>query len=167
MRRALRFRFLVVAVSAVLCGSVWGTDVPVSNDLAIRPQKGPTVARSGSAGYVVLARVEQSAGSHSSAFGYQGLACIAKPGDANANGLYSLSDVVAIVNFIFAKPGWPPCPAMGNICWLSGLLCRGDFNGDLLVTLGDVIFGVNFVFGKLGAQNPVGSGECCIPWNAP
>jgi hypothetical protein len=74
-----------------------------------------------------------------------------KPGDANASGTYSLSDVISIVNYIFNKPGCSPQPT----CWLSGRLCRGDWNGSGTVSLSDVIQAVNFIFNK-----PNG------PWNA-
>ncbi len=73
------------------------------------------------------------------------------PGDANASGNYTLADVIAIVNYVFNKPGCSPQP----ICWLSGLQCRGDWNGSSSVTLSDVIQAVNYVFNKPGG-----------PWNA-
>jgi hypothetical protein len=88
--------------------------------------------------------------------------CSAKPGDANASGTYSLSDVIAIVNYIFNKPGCAPLP----LCWLTELLCRGDWNGSNAVSLSDVIQAVNFIFNKPGGPwNPLPSGLCCIPFN--
>jgi hypothetical protein len=90
--------------------------------------------------------------------------CSAKPGDANSSGGYTLGDVVAIVNYIFGKPGWSACPSMNNLCWLSGLLCRGDWNGSTTVTLADVIRGVNYIFNRPGGPwAPVPSGICCLP----
>jgi hypothetical protein len=86
--------------------------------------------------------------------------CVAKPGDANASGTYTLGDAIAIVNYIFSKPGCLPLPT----CWISGLLCRGDWNGSGTVTLGDVIRAVNFIFNKPGGPwNPVPIGVCCLP----
>src|SRR3990172_2918200 len=80
------------------------------------------------------------------------------PGDANASGSWTLADAIAIVNYIFNKPGCSPTP----LCWLSGLLCRGDWDGTGTVTLGDAIRGVNFIF-KGGIWYPLDSGVCCAP----
>lgn len=86
------------------------------------------------------------------------------PGDANASGNYSLADIIAMVNYIFNKSGYPACGSNDALCWLSGLLCRGDWNGNGTVTLGDVIGGVNYLFSKPGGPwNPVNSGSCCKP----
>jgi hypothetical protein len=79
-------------------------------------------------------------------------------GDANASGNYTLGDIIAIVNYIFNKPGCVPTPT----CWLSGLLCRGDWNGDGNVSLSDVIQGVNYIFNKPnGPWNAIPVGACC------
>ena len=84
------------------------------------------------------------------------------PGDANASGDLTLSDVIAVVNFIFAKPGFPDCYSNNELCWLSDLLCRGDWNGNSIVTLSDAIWGVNYIFNKPGGPwNPVPYGPCC------
>jgi len=89
-----------------------------------------------------------------------GLYCIAKPGDANTSGTYTLGDVISIVNYIFNKPGCSPQP----LCWLSNLLCRGDWNGSGTITLGDVIRAVNYLFNKPGGPwNALASGVCCLP----
>ncbi len=86
--------------------------------------------------------------------------CIAKPGDANASGNYTLGDVISIVNYVFNKPGCSPQP----LCWLSNLLCRGDWNASGNVTLSDVIQAVNFVFNKPGGPwNAQPIGVCCLP----
>jgi PKD repeat protein len=85
-------------------------------------------------------------------------ACVAMPGDANASGTYTLGDAIAMVNYIFGKPGCSPTP----LCWLSGLLCRGDWNASNSVTLGDVIQAVNYLFNKPGGPwTPVPTGVCC------
>lgn len=90
--------------------------------------------------------------------------CQAMPGDANANSNLSLADIIATVNYIFAKPGWPVCAAANNTCWLSGLICRGDWDGTATVTLSDVIRGVNYLFARPGGPwNPVPVGTCCLP----
>jgi subtilisin family serine protease len=90
----------------------------------------------------------------------------AKPGDANASNTYSLSDVIAIVNYIFSKPGFPSCPSNTSLCWLSDLLCRGDWDGSATAALSDVIRAVNHIFNKPnGPWNPLASGLCCIPYN--
>lgn len=87
-----------------------------------------------------------------------------KPGDANASGTHSLSDIIALVNYIFNKPGFPACASNATICWLSDLLCRGDWDGSGTATLSDVIRGVNYIFGKPGGPwNPLPSGICCVP----
>jgi len=86
-------------------------------------------------------------------------ACVAKPGDANASDTYTLADPIAIVNYVFNKPGCSPLP----LCWLSGLLCRGDWDGSTTVTLGDAIRGVNFIFNKPGGPwNALPVGVCCL-----
>jgi len=85
--------------------------------------------------------------------------CWAKPGDANANGGYGLDDAIAIVNYIFNKPGCSPQP----LCWLSNLLCRGDWDGSTTVTLSDAIRGVNYIFNKPGGPwNAIPVGACCL-----
>jgi len=91
------------------------------------------------------------------------LGCLAKPGDANASGSLTLSDIIANVNYIFNKAGWGNCPAQSSLCWLSGMLCRGDLNGSATVNLSDVIRGVNYIFNKPGGPwIPVASGVCCL-----
>jgi hypothetical protein len=86
-------------------------------------------------------------------------ACLAKPGDANASGTYSLGDVIAIVNYIFNKPGCSPLP----LCWLSSLLCRGDWDGTTTISLSDVIRAVNYIFNKPGGPwDALPSGVCCL-----
>jgi hypothetical protein len=90
--------------------------------------------------------------------------CLAVPGDANASGDLSLGDIIATVNYIFNKPGWPTCGSNSNLCWLSDLMCRGDWSGDGMVTLSDVIRGVNYLFSKPGGPwNPVPVSSCCQP----
>jgi len=85
--------------------------------------------------------------------------CSAKAGDANASGTYTLGDAIAIVNYIFNKPGCTPMP----LCWLSGMLCRGDWNGSGTVTLADAIRAVNYIFNKPGGPwDAVPIGECCL-----
>jgi len=69
-------------------------------------------------------------------------------GDANASGTVTLADVIAAVNYVFNKPGFPACASNNNLCWLSDKLCRGDWNGSVNVTLADVIQGVNKLFNK-------------------
>jgi hypothetical protein len=88
-----------------------------------------------------------------------GIYCLGKAGDANASGTYSLSDVIATVNYIFNKPGCSPQP----LCWISSLLCRGDWNGSGTVSLSDVIQAVNYIFNKPnGPWNAVPVGVCCL-----
>jgi uncharacterized delta-60 repeat protein len=90
---------------------------------------------------------------------YDQASCVAKPGDANASGTHTLGDAIAIVNYIFTKPGCSPTP----MCWLSNLLCRGDWDGSTTVTLSDVIRAVNFIFSKPGGPwNAVSIGVCCL-----
>jgi hypothetical protein len=89
--------------------------------------------------------------------------CQALPGDANSDGVLFLGDIVAAVNFVFNRAGWPDCDSDTPICWLSELLCRGDWNGSGVVNLGDVIHAVNYLFGQSGGPwTPVLSGACCI-----
>ncbi|OGC76097.1 MAG: hypothetical protein A2Z27_04405 [candidate division Zixibacteria bacterium RBG_16_50_21] len=89
--------------------------------------------------------------------------CLAIPGDANASGSLTLGDIIADVNYIFDRPGFPGCGSNSNLCWLSDLLCRGDWNGSGSVVLADVINGVNYIFNKPGGPwNPLPSGLCCL-----
>ena len=86
--------------------------------------------------------------------------CIAKAGDANASGTFTLADPIAIVNYVFGKPGCIPLPN----CWLSNLLCRGDWNGSGTVTLADVIRAVNYIFAVPGGPwLAIPIGQCCAP----
>jgi len=83
-------------------------------------------------------------------------------GDADSDGKLGLTDVVALVNYIFQKPNYPYCSTNSYLCWLSGLLCRGDWNGDGRVSLADLLRGVNYVLGKSGGPwEPIPSGACC------
>ncbi len=85
--------------------------------------------------------------------------CLAKPGGANASGNYTLADVIAIVNYVFNKPGCSPQP----LCWLTNLECRGDWNASNSVTLSDVIQAVNYVFNKPGGPwDAVPVEVCCL-----
>jgi len=91
--------------------------------------------------------------------------CTAKPGDANASGSYTLVDIIATVNLIFGKPGWPTdkCTSNTPLCWVSDLLCRGDWDADGNPSLVDVIKGVNYLFNKPGGPwNALPSGVCCL-----
>jgi hypothetical protein len=100
-----------------------------------------------------------------------GAACSAIPGDANFSNTLTLGDAISIVNYIFNKPGFPPCASNSAICWLSDLLCRGDVNASQTATLGDVIQLVNRIFNKPCAPNPPGcwdpvpspNSPCCLP----
>ena len=87
------------------------------------------------------------------------IGCLAKPGDANASDTYTLADPIAIVNYVFNKPGCAPTP----LCWLSNLLCRGAWDASGTVTLGDAIRGVNYIFNKPGGPwNALPVGVCCL-----
>ena len=84
-------------------------------------------------------------------------------GDANADLARGLADVIAMVNYIFSKPGFPACASNAAICWLSDLLCRGDWNASSSVSLEDVIRAVNYIFNKPnGPWNPLPVGDCCV-----
>ena len=74
--------------------------------------------------------------------------CLAKPGDANSDDKYLLSDLVTIVNYLFKSQ---PLPSP---------LCRADANGDGYVVLGDVTYLINFIF-KAGSP-PKKSSTCCL-----
>jgi len=88
------------------------------------------------------------------------LYCLSKPGDANADGNFTLSDPIATVNYIFNKSGCTPKPE----CWFKGLLCRGDWDGSTTVTLSDAIRGVNYIFNKPGGPwNAIAVEPCCLP----
>ena len=91
-------------------------------------------------------------------------ACSILPGDANASGSHTLADIIATVNYLFDKSGFPACGSSNELCWLSDLLCRGDWNGSGTVTLADAIQGVNKLFAKPGGPwDALPSGLCCLP----
>lgn len=56
-------------------------------------------------------------------------------GDANADGIINIGDVVYLVTYLFQN-GPPPCP-----------MEAGDANGDGLVNIGDVVYLVTYLFG--------------------
>lgn len=56
-------------------------------------------------------------------------------GDANGDGVYSISDAVFLISYIFAG-GVPPNP-----------ICLGDANGDSSVTISDAVLLISYVFG--------------------
>jgi Zn-dependent metalloprotease len=85
--------------------------------------------------------------------------CKAMPGDGNASKTYSLGDIIAIVNYIFNKPGCSPQP----LCWLSGLVCRGDCTGDGEVSIGDIIHLVNYIFAKPCPNPSHPASGCWLP----
>ena len=88
------------------------------------------------------------------------LYCLSKPGDANADGNFTLSDPIATANYIFNKSGCTPKPD----CWFKGLLCRGDWDGSTTVTLSDAIRGANYIFNKPGGPwNAIAVEPCCLP----
>ena len=74
--------------------------------------------------------------------------CISMPGDANGDNQILLSDIIAIVNFLFEDE---PLPEP---------LCRADANANGIVTFQDIIYLVNSVF--KGGLAPIKSRECCL-----
>lgn len=74
--------------------------------------------------------------------------CVAKPGDANADGSINLADIIFLENYIF-RGGPAPNP-----------ICRGDANGNGLINLADEVYLVNYVF--KGGPPPVKTKECCL-----
>lgn len=83
-------------------------------------------------------------------------------GDADGNGRIDLADIVELINYVFDKPGYPPCRSNSNLCWVGGVLCRGDWNGDGMITLTDLVQVVGYVFERPGGPwNSVPSGVCC------
>lgn len=78
----------------------------------------------------------------------QGINCTFKAGDATGDGDVLLSDIVALINFLF-KFGPAPTPT-----------CRGDVNNTGNILLSDVIYIVNFLF-KSGPA-PIKTDLCCL-----
>ncbi|HKZ21795.1 MAG TPA: SBBP repeat-containing protein, partial [candidate division Zixibacteria bacterium] len=74
--------------------------------------------------------------------------CLAKPADANGDGLILLSDIATIINVLFKGQ---PAP---------GLFCGRDTNEDGTVLLSDVVYLINFLF-KSGPA-PSKNKECCL-----
>lgn len=63
------------------------------------------------------------------------------PGDADSNGLWTISDAVYLISHIFA--GGPPPAAT----------CRGDANCDCILTISDAVYLINYIFA--GGPSPV------------
>jgi hypothetical protein len=57
-----------------------------------------------------------------------------KCGDADGNGIFTISDAVYLINFIFAG-GPAPDP-----------LCEGDADGNGIITISDAVYLINFIF---------------------
>lgn len=57
--------------------------------------------------------------------------CVCAPGDADGNGLLTISDVVYIINFIFAGG---PAP------------CNGDADCNCILTISDAVYLINYIF---------------------
>jgi len=75
--------------------------------------------------------------------------CNYKPGDVNADGSWTLTDIVGLVNIVF-NDAVKPAP-----------LCRTDCNGTGgNPSLTDIVYLVNKVF--KGGPNPVKIGVCCL-----
>jgi hypothetical protein len=55
-------------------------------------------------------------------------------GDADGNGIFTISDAVFLINFIFAG-GTAPNP-----------LCEGDADGNGIITISDAVYLINFIF---------------------
>jgi hypothetical protein len=55
-------------------------------------------------------------------------------GDADGNGIFTISDAVFLINFIFAG-GTAPDP-----------LCEGDADGNGIITISDAVYLINFIF---------------------
>lgn len=100
------------------------------------------------------------------------------PGDVDANGSWSLADVIYLTNFVFDKSRVnPACSGTEpGTCWPFTPVCRGDVNGSGgSPNLQDVIYLVNYVFDKSrvspacnGADpgncwKPVATDACCYP----
>ena len=74
--------------------------------------------------------------------------CLAKAGDVTGDNQVLLSDIVALINFLF-KGAPAPVP-----------FCRGDVNASGTIVLSDIVYLVNFLF-KFG-PTPVPHLECCL-----
>jgi len=74
--------------------------------------------------------------------------CLAKSGDAKADGNIFLTDIVFIVNYLF-RSGLAPNP-----------ICRGDANGNGAVLLPDIVYLINYIF--RAGPSPVNTAECCL-----
>ncbi len=58
--------------------------------------------------------------------------CVCIPGDADGNGIITISDAVFVINYIF---GGGPTP------------CNGDANCDCIITISDAVYLINYIFG--------------------
>lgn len=74
--------------------------------------------------------------------------CIAKSGDANADGGVNIADIYFLVNYVFHDQQ-APSP-----------LCRGDVVGDGTVLLTDIVYLINYVFHA--GPPPVKTCQCCV-----
>ena len=60
--------------------------------------------------------------------------CGCKCGDADGNGIFTISDAVFLINYIFAG-GAPPNPN-----------CNGDSDGNGIITISDAVYLINYIF---------------------
>ncbi len=69
------------------------------------------------------------------------LACNGKPGDADGNGIITISDAVFLITYIF---GGGPAPCS---------IANGDADGNGIITISDAVYLITFIFG--GGPAPV------------
>ncbi len=81
--------------------------------------------------------------------------CDCRSGDANASGNINISDVVYLINYIFAG-GPAPKPYA---------ICSGDANCNCLVNISDAVYLVNYIF--IGGQAPCSCNQWLLNCGAP
>ena len=94
--------------------------------------------------------------------------CKRIPGNANASGGISLTDVIYLANYVFDKSRVsPPCNGTDpGTCWPIDPNCQGEVNGDATVNIQDVIWLVNYVYdkGRVGPYcDAINAINCWLP----
>lgn len=98
-------------------------------------------------------------------------ATILKPGDANGDGGFNISDPVALLNFLFAGGALPDCFIEGDsdpadpdpVNLTEAGLAILDFNGDGGSNIADAVGALNFLFGGGAQAHVLGEGCAEVP----
>ncbi len=130
-------------LSTALSGELPGTVAEVATNEQIKWQ---VIAAGGSRGsstnFGLSGTIGQTATGHGTTVSYsvrhgywQSFTAPCKCGDADGSGIFTISDAVFLITYIFAG-GPVPSP-----------LCLGDADGNSIITISDAVYLITFIFG--------------------